>query len=67
MLFLLLWQLACCRYAHLEGMEKSVGARVRTGERIATVGSTGRSEGPHLHFEVRLNEQPRDPYPYLDM
>ncbi|NIS80005.1 MAG: peptidoglycan DD-metalloendopeptidase family protein [Anaerolineales bacterium] len=43
-------------YAHLQSIVVWNGQRVETGEQIGTVGSTGESEGPHLHFEVRLGE-----------
>ena len=42
-----------------------VGEQVEGGTRIGYVGSTGHSTGPHLHFEVRLNDTPIDPLPYL--
>lgn len=42
------------RYAHLSRMDAQAGVLVRRGERIGAVGSTGRSTGPHLHFEVRM-------------
>lgn len=55
------------RYAHCDELEKSVGQTVRRGDRVATIGSTGRSSGPHLHFEVRLEGYSKDPYDYIEL
>jgi peptidoglycan hydrolase-like protein with peptidoglycan-binding domain len=52
-------------YAHLLNVTSSPGENVSGGTRIGHVGSTGRSTGPHLHFEVRLNGTPVNPLPYL--
>jgi peptidoglycan hydrolase-like protein with peptidoglycan-binding domain len=52
-------------YAHLSRVAASVGQAVVGGSRIGFVGSTGRSTGPHLHFEVRLFGTPIDPVPRL--
>ena len=53
------------RYAHASMLVVKVGQRVEKGQKIAEVGSTGRSTGPHLHYEIRLNGNSLDPRKYL--
>jgi murein DD-endopeptidase MepM/ murein hydrolase activator NlpD len=53
-------------YAHLSQIDVSLLDRVSTGSPIGTVGSTGRSTGPHLHFEVRVRGAAVDPLDPLD-
>ena len=53
------------RYGHASALAVTVGQQVRRGEVIAYVGSTGRSTGPHVHYEVRVNGAPVNPAGYL--
>ena len=55
------------RYGHLSGFAVTAGQRVQRGEVIGYVGESGRSTGPHLHYEVRINDTPVNPYKYLRM
>jgi len=54
------------RYAHLSTVLVKAGDRVKAGEVIAKSGNTGRSTGPHLHYEIRLNGNAVDPMRFLD-
>jgi murein DD-endopeptidase MepM/ murein hydrolase activator NlpD len=52
-------------YAHNSAVLVREGDRVARGQPVAKVGQTGRTTGPHLHFEVREGTRPRDPLLYL--
>jgi murein DD-endopeptidase MepM/ murein hydrolase activator NlpD len=53
------------RYAHLSAIDVEVGQRVRIGQIVGKVGSTGRSTGPHLHYETRIDGEAVDPQKFL--
>mgnify|MGYP001546665662 CR=1 FL=1 len=54
------------RYAHLRKISVKKGEIVEVGEKVGEVGSTGASTGPHLHWEVRVFDQAKDPQQFLD-
>jgi murein DD-endopeptidase MepM/ murein hydrolase activator NlpD len=53
------------RYGHLSEIFVKLGDRVKRGARVAAVGNTGRSTGPHLHYEVRVNGIPENPRKFI--
>jgi murein DD-endopeptidase MepM/ murein hydrolase activator NlpD len=53
------------RYAHLSKIMVHAGERVRRGTPVGLLGETGRTTGPHLHYEVRVNEQPTNPMKFI--
>jgi len=59
----------CCNYktlyAHLDSITVKEGQIIKQGDKIGTVGSSGRSTGDHLHYELRENNIPRDPIAFL--
>jgi murein DD-endopeptidase MepM/ murein hydrolase activator NlpD len=52
------------RYGHLSRIAVEAGQRVKRGDQVGNVGSTGRSTGPHVHYEIRENDQSVDPLRY---
>ena len=54
------------RYAHLSRIDVAVGQGIAAGATLGGLGSTGRSTGPHLHFEVRINDRAVNPRPFLE-
>lgn len=53
------------RYGHLSQISVRTGEKIELGETVGKAGSTGRSTGPHVHYEVRLNDEPVDPMRFL--
>ena len=53
------------RYGHLSDINVKVGDRIKRGDHMAAVGNTGRSTGPHLHYEVRVNGVPENPRKFI--
>ena len=53
------------RYAHMSKLAVRRGQEVRTGDIVGEMGSTGRSTGPHLHYEILFNGEPRDPMRFI--
>jgi murein DD-endopeptidase MepM/ murein hydrolase activator NlpD len=53
------------RYAHMSAISVTTGQTVKAGTVVGRVGSTGRSTGPHLHYETRINDEPVDPTRFL--
>jgi murein DD-endopeptidase MepM/ murein hydrolase activator NlpD len=54
------------RYAHMSAWRAHLGQQVAAGDVIGLIGSSGRSTGPHLHFEVRINDRAVNPRPFLE-
>ena len=54
------------RYAHLSRIDVKPGQPIEAGATLGGLGSTGRSTGPHLHFEVRINDRAVNPRPFLE-
>lgn len=53
------------QFGHVSRFYVRVGEKIKRGHKIAAVGNVGRSTGPHVHYEVRVNGIPVDPYPYI--
>ena len=54
------------RYGHLSQITVTVSDRIRVGQEVGRMGSTGRSTGPHLHYETRIDGEAVDPQKFLD-
>jgi murein DD-endopeptidase MepM/ murein hydrolase activator NlpD len=54
------------RYAHLSEISVTEGQKVKRGDRIGKLGNTGKSVGPHLHYEIRLKNNPQNPLIYFE-
>ncbi len=54
-------------YAHMSAIDVKVGQKIKAGDVVGKLGSTGRSTGPHLHYEVRLNSERQNPIQFLTL
>jgi murein DD-endopeptidase MepM/ murein hydrolase activator NlpD len=54
------------RYGHLSQIEVTIGDKIRIGQIVGRLGSTGRSTGPHVHYETRIDGEPVDPQKFLN-
>jgi murein DD-endopeptidase MepM/ murein hydrolase activator NlpD len=54
------------RYAHMSRFAVAPGQAIDAGEKIGAIGNTGRSTGPHLHFEVRVGDRAVNPRPFFE-
>jgi len=54
-------------YAHMQNLNVQAGQNVRQGEIIGSIGSSGMSLGPHLHYEIHVNSEPVDPLLYINI
>lgn len=52
-------------YAHLSRVDVAIGQAVQQGQQLGAIGATGEATGDHLHFEVRIDDKPVDPMPWL--
>lgn len=53
-------------YAHMSALSVKKGQKVKVGDEVGKLGSTGRSTGPHLHYEVRIKNERKNPKPYIN-
>jgi murein DD-endopeptidase MepM/ murein hydrolase activator NlpD len=53
------------RYGHLQKVNVKLGQKVERGDKIGELGMSGRTTGPHLHYEVRINNMPANPVQYI--
>jgi murein DD-endopeptidase MepM/ murein hydrolase activator NlpD len=53
------------RYAHLSAISVTPGQRIAVGQRVGALGNTGRSTGPHLHYEIWLNGRAVNPHRFI--